>query len=58
MISLEARGLLGNKFHTPFRTSKPWRVNWNEDAIEVDYKAPYEGMTGSPNAKGEDSDTD
>jgi len=54
MISLEARGLLGNKFHAPFRTSKPWRVNWNEDAIEVDYKAPYEGLK-SVNSK-EDTD--
>ena len=54
MISLEARGLLGNKFHAPFRTSKPWRVNWNEDAIEVDYKAPYEGLN-SVNSK-EDTD--
>ena len=48
MISLEARGKLSNKFHTPFRTSKPWKVNWEEEAIEVDYKAPYEG-TDSPN---------
>jgi ferredoxin len=58
MISLEKRGVLKNKFENPFRTEKPWRVDWSAEAIEVDYKAPYEGMTGSPNAKGEDSDTD
>ena len=58
MISLEKRGLLKNKFENPFRTEKPWRVDWNAEAIEVDYKAPYEGMTGSPNARGEESDTD
>ena len=54
MISLEARGLLSNKFHTPFRTSKPWKVDWNNEAIEVDYKAPYEGLD-SVNAKGDKS---
>jgi ferredoxin len=58
MISLEKRGVLKNKFENPFRTEKPWRVDWSAEAIEVDYKAPYEGMTGSPNAKGEESDTD
>ena len=57
MISLEARGLLGNKFHSPFRTSKPWRVDWENDAVEVDYKPPYEGLN-SPNAKIKVSDTD
>lgn len=50
MISLEKRGVLGNKFHAPFRTGKPWRVNWEEDAIEVDYTPPYEGKD-SPNTK-------
>jgi hypothetical protein len=49
MISLEKRGVLKNKFHSPFRTEKHWSVNWAEEAIEVDYKAPYEGMD-SPNA--------
>ena len=58
MVSLEKRGVLKNKFENPFRTEKQWRVDWNAEAIEVDYKAPYEGMSGSPNAKGEESDTD
>ncbi len=53
MVSLESRGVLKNKFENPFRTQKPWRVDWNEEAIEVDYKAPYEGLD-SPNAKSKD----
>ena len=50
MISLEARGLLKNKFENPFRTKKLWSVDWSQDAIAVDYKAPYEGLD-SPNTK-------
>lgn len=57
MISLEKRGVLKNKFHSPFRTEKQWTVNWNEAAIEVDYKPPYEGLD-SPNAKKTKSETD
>lgn len=58
MISLERRGVLKNKFENPFRTQKPWRVDWSSEAIEVDYKAPYDGLK-SPNAKTKDkSDTD
>lgn len=53
MISLEARGLLKNKFENPFRTQKQWHVDWSQDAIEVDYKAPYEGLD-SPNARHHD----
>jgi len=53
MISLETRGVLKNKFANPFRTSKPWRVDWSQEAIEVDYKAPYEGLN-SPNARSKD----
>ena len=58
MISLEKRGLLKNKFENPFRTEKPWKVDWSQDAIEVDYKAPYEGLD-SPNTKVKnDTETD
>jgi len=57
MVSLEKRGVLKNKFENPFRTSKPWKVNWEEEAIQVDYKAPYEGID-SPNAKKSKSETD
>ena len=53
MISLEARGLLKNKFENPFRTQKLWSVDWSQEAINVDYKAPYEGLD-SPNAKEKD----
>lgn len=31
MISLEARGVLKNKFHTPFRRRRPWHVDWSEN---------------------------
>lgn len=57
MISLEKRGVLKNKFHSPFRTEKPWRVDWSAEAIDVDYKPPYEGLD-SPNARKVKSDTD
>ena len=30
MISLEARGVLQNKFKTPFRRQRPWQVDWSE----------------------------
>ncbi len=57
MVSLEKRGVLKNKFHSPFRTEKPWKVDWEGEAIKVDYKPPYEGIT-SPNSKTKDSTTD
>ena len=57
MISLEKRGVLKNKFVHPFRTEKPWKVDWTQEAIEVDYHASYEGMD-SPNRKKTDSETD
>ena len=50
MISLEKRGVLKNKFENPFRTNKPWKVDWSQEAIEVDYTAPYECLN-SPNNK-------
>ena len=36
MISLEERDALENKFHTPFRRRKPWRVDWSEAAPQVE----------------------
>jgi len=57
MISLEKRGVLKNKFESPFRTSKPWKVDWESEAISVDYTCSYEGLD-SPNARKSDSDTD
>jgi len=62
MISLEKRGVLSNKFHTPFRTGKPWSIDWTEGAVERDqpapYKAPYDGLD-SPNTKAKsNSETD
>ena len=58
MISLEKRGVLKNKFENPFRTEKPWKIDWSQEAIEVDYKAPYEGLD-SPNSKDKnDTETD
>ena len=60
MISLERRGVLKNKFESPFRTEKQWRVDWSSEAIEVDYKAPYDDLGfDSPNArKNNDTETD
>lgn len=57
MISLESRGLLKNKFENPFRTEKPWKVDWSKTPYDNNYVAPYEGMD-SPNAKITDSETD
>jgi ferredoxin len=34
MMNLEARGVLENKFHSPFRRRKPWRVDWSQLAPE------------------------
>ena len=31
MISLEARGILENKFHAPFRRRKPWLIDWTDE---------------------------
>ena len=31
MMSLEARGVLKNKFKEPFRRRRPWQVDWSED---------------------------
>ena len=58
MISLEKRGVLKNKFESPFRTGKPWKVDWSNDAVEVDYKAPYEGLDSPNSKKKTDTDTD
>ena len=30
MMSMEARGVVKNKFHTPFRRRRPWQVDWSE----------------------------
>lgn len=58
MISLEKRGVLKNKFHSPFRTEKQWSVDWESEAIKVDYKPPYEGLDSPNNKKPSKSDTD
>jgi ferredoxin len=45
MVSLESRGVLKNKFHSQFRTEKPWTMDWSAEAVAKDkpaaYKAPY-----------------
>ena len=59
MISLEKRGVLKNKFEHPFRTEKPWRVDWSAEEIKVDYKCAYDDYKDSPNYRKKDkSDTD
>jgi ferredoxin len=58
MVSLEKRGVLKNKFENPFRTSKPWTIDWDSDAVNVDYKPPYSDMKNSPNHKEDKSKSD
>lgn len=60
MVSLEKRGVLKNKFESPFRTAKPWTVDWSAEPFPVDYTSPYDNLGfDSPNAKNKsDSDTD
>ena len=41
MISLETRGVLKNKFKNPFRTEKPWTMDWSPEAIANDKPAAY-----------------
>jgi len=54
MVSLESRGVLKNQFKEPFRTQKPWTMDWSEEGLANDpaviYTAPYEGLD-SPNSK-------
>ncbi len=54
MISLESRGVLKNKFKSPFRTKKLWKVDWTPEGIAAaaptSYVAPYEN-TDSVNAE-------
>ncbi len=54
MISLESRGLLKNKFHSPFRNKPLWKMDWSEEGLAADvpngYVAPYEN-TDSVNAR-------
>ena len=60
MTSLERRGVLKNQFKNPFRPAgtKPWRINWEEEAIDNGYVSPYDGMD-TPNAlKQGQSETD
>jgi ferredoxin len=39
MVSLESRGVLENKFHSPFRRRKPWTVDWSQPAPGVEVPA-------------------
>lgn len=45
MVSLEARGVLKNKFEYPFRTKKLWSMDWSPEGIAndppIDYVPPY-----------------
>ncbi len=43
MISLEARGVLKNKFEKPFRRKKPWSVDWS-DYTPVDTSMEMSGL--------------
>ncbi len=37
MISLEARGAIGNTFKTKFRRRPPWSVDWSQPAPEIEH---------------------
>jgi ferredoxin len=52
MISLESRGVLKNKFHSKFRTEKPWTMDWSAEAVARDDPAPYK--VSKSNAPGDD----
>lgn len=45
MISLEARGVLENKFHEKFRRRKPWRVDWTTQPNEAQQAEGYASET-------------
>ena len=55
MISLESRGVLKNKFHHPFRTQKLWTMDWSEEAIAKDERAPYTPPYAHERKKEEDN---
>jgi ferredoxin len=46
MISLEARGMLKNRFHSPFRRRKPWIINWAIEPEDVN-EAAADQMKGT-----------
>ena len=48
MISLESQGKLKNKFENPFRTQKPWTMDWSEEGIAADQPGEYSNPTGRP----------
>ena len=35
LVNLEKRGVLSNKFKKPFRTSKPWKVDWTTESPQI-----------------------
>ena len=62
MISLEARGVLKNKFHSKVRTEKPWKMDWSEAGIAADqpgeYTPPYDANYSKPKFFSEDDKVD
>jgi len=41
MISMEARGVLTNKFHQPFRRRKAWSVDWSQEKSQPTEKVDH-----------------
>jgi len=47
MVSLERRGVLKNKFELPFRTQKPWTIDWSEEAADNQEEQSSGGKAGN-----------
>jgi hypothetical protein len=58
MMSLEARGKVKNQFKHPFRTKKPWTMDWSEEGIARDEMAPYTPPYTSKEKESTESDVD
>ncbi len=50
MMSLEARGVLKNKFKEKFRRRAKWNVDWSKAPYPTAYEAPYASAKAASNA--------
>ena len=49
IVSMEARGVLENKFKQPFRRRKPWKVEWTDEELR-DAQTAADPVAGTPAA--------